>query len=56
MGIDAEGLDEMDRKILRILIENYGGGPAGLKAIAASVGVEPETISEVYEPYLLQAR
>jgi len=55
MGIDAEGLDEMDRKILRILIENYGGGPAGLKAIAASVGVEPETISEVYEPYLLQA-
>ncbi|OAA28478.1 ATP-dependent DNA helicase RuvB [Kosmotoga arenicorallina S304] len=55
MGIDAEGLDDMDRKILRVLMENYGGGPAGLKAIAASVGTEPETISEVYEPYLLQA-
>ncbi|AKI98200.1 Holliday junction branch migration DNA helicase RuvB [Kosmotoga pacifica] len=55
MGIDNEGLDDMDRKILRVLIENYEGGPAGLKAIAASVGVEPETISEVYEPYLLQA-
>jgi len=55
MGIDAEGLDDMDRKILRVLIENYEGGPAGLKAIAASVGIEADTISEVYEPYLLQS-
>ena len=55
MDIDDEGLDSMDRKILGVLINNYRGGPAGVKAIAASVGVESETISEVYEPFLLQA-
>lgn len=54
MDIDEEGLDAMDRKILTVLIDNYRGGPAGIKAIAASVGVESETISEVYEPFLLQ--
>ncbi|HQN28838.1 MAG TPA: Holliday junction branch migration DNA helicase RuvB, partial [Mesotoga sp.] len=54
MSIDEDGLDAMDKKILTVLIENYHGGPAGLKAIAASVGIEPETISEVYEPFLLQ--
>lgn len=54
LSIDSAGLDLMDKKILSVIIENYGGGPAGLKAIAASVGIEPETISEVYEPFLLQ--
>jgi len=53
--IDDHGLDAMDRKILRTMIELYGGGPVGLKALAASLGVEPDTISEVYEPYLLQS-
>ncbi|HAA85798.1 MAG TPA: Holliday junction branch migration DNA helicase RuvB [Kosmotogaceae bacterium] len=55
LGIDSYGLDSMDRKILETLTENYGGGPAGVKALAASLGVEAETISEVYEPFLLQA-
>ncbi|MFO7881689.1 MAG: Holliday junction branch migration DNA helicase RuvB [Kosmotogaceae bacterium] len=55
MKIDDYGLDDMDRKILRTLITNFDGGPAGVKAIAASVGIEAETISEVYEPYLLQS-
>lgn len=54
LGIDSYGLDSMDRKILETLTENYGGGPAGVKALAASLGVEAETISEVYEPFLLQ--
>jgi len=54
LSIDEDGLDAMDKKILTVIIENYRGGPAGLKAIAASVGIEPETISEVYEPFLLQ--
>jgi len=53
--IDDHGLDAMDRKILRTMIELYSGGPVGLKALAASLGVEPDTISEVYEPYLLQS-
>jgi Holliday junction DNA helicase RuvB len=44
----------MDRKILKTIIKHYRGGPAGVKAIAAAVGVEPDTISEVYEPYLIQ--
>ncbi len=55
LGIDSHGLDSMDRKILETLVENYNGGPAGVKALAASLGIEPETISEVYEPFLLQA-
>jgi Holliday junction DNA helicase RuvB len=55
MKIDDYGLDEIDRKILATLITNFNGGPAGVKAIAASVGIEAETISEVYEPYLLQS-
>jgi len=55
LEIDEYGLDYMDRKVLKTLIENYGGGPAGVKAIAAAVGVESDTISEVYEPYLIQS-
>jgi Holliday junction DNA helicase RuvB len=55
LNIDAEGLDEFDRKILKTIIEIYRGGPVGLNALAASLGVEADTLSEVYEPYLLQA-
>ncbi|GAB6189077.1 Holliday junction branch migration DNA helicase RuvB [Marinitoga arctica] len=54
LEIDTEGLDEMDRRILRTIIEFYKGGPVGLKALAASLGIEADSISEVYEPYLLQ--
>ncbi|ABR31383.1 Holliday junction DNA helicase RuvB [Thermosipho melanesiensis BI429] len=55
LGIDKEGLDELDRKILRTIIEVYNGGPVGVKSLAASVGISEDSISEVYEPYLLQS-
>jgi Holliday junction DNA helicase RuvB len=54
LEIDKHGLDAMDRKILKTVIKYYKGGPAGVKAIAAAVGVESDTISEVYEPFLIQ--
>ncbi len=54
LGIDLYGLDNTDRKIIKIIIKNYHGGPVGIKALSASTGIESETISEVYEPYLLQ--
>ncbi len=55
LEIDELGLDSTDRRILKSIIEIYGGGPVGLNALAATLGMEPDTISEVYEPYLLQA-
>ncbi len=51
--VDEYGLDKIDRKIMRLLIEQYGGGPAGLKALAASVGEDQGTIEDFYEPYLV---
>lgn len=51
--IDEKGLDEMDKKILRVIIEHYNGGPVGLNTIAVAVGEENTTIEEVYEPYLI---
>ncbi|HEX2034376.1 MAG TPA: Holliday junction branch migration DNA helicase RuvB [Chloroflexota bacterium] len=54
LGIDHLGLDEMDRRILELILTRFKGGPAGLATIAASVGEEPDTIEDVYEPYLLQ--
>lgn len=51
--IDEKGLDEMDIKMLQIMIDHYQGGPVGINAIAASVGEESSTIEEVYEPYLI---
>lgn len=53
LAIDALGLDEMDKRILEVLIDHYNGGPAGLNAIAAAIGEEATTIEEVYEPYLI---
>lgn len=55
LGVDEAGLDEVDRRILSLIIENYGGGPVGLDTLAAAVGEETDTIMDVYEPYLLQA-
>ncbi len=55
LEIDNLGLDSMDRKILKVIIEIYNGGPVGLNSLSATLGIEPDTISEVYEPYLLQA-
>lgn len=54
LDIDGSGLDAIDRRLLRSIIENYGGGPVGLDTIAATVNEESVTIEDVYEPYLLQ--
>ncbi len=54
LAIDALGLDEMDRRVLRAIVEKYRGGPVGLSTIAASISEEPDTIMDVVEPYLLQ--
>jgi Holliday junction DNA helicase RuvB len=53
-GIDPMGLDELDRKFLRIIIENYGGGPVGVGAISAALNEETETLEDMVEPYLLK--
>lgn len=54
LEVDQKGLDAMDRRILKVLIEHYNGGPAGLSAIAAAVAEEAETLEDVCEPYLIQ--
>ncbi|MCS7087946.1 MAG: Holliday junction branch migration DNA helicase RuvB [Thermoflexales bacterium] len=54
LGIDALGLDDLDRRVLRAIIEKFGGGPVGLETLAASVSEESDTIADVVEPYLLQ--
>ncbi|MCU0692389.1 MAG: Holliday junction branch migration DNA helicase RuvB [Polyangiaceae bacterium] len=54
LGIDSGGLDEMDRRLLRLIIDTYDGGPVGLDTIAAALAEARDTIEDVYEPYLLQ--
>ncbi len=54
-GVDALGLDPMDRKVLKMIIEFYGGGPVGVEALAAALNEERDTIVDVVEPYLLSA-
>lgn len=53
-GVDERGLDDQDRAFLKTLIEVYGGGPAGIEAIAATIGEETDTLVDVVEPFLLQ--
>lgn len=53
-NVDPCGLDWTDRRLLTMMIEHYGGGPVGLDTLAAATGEDPQTIEEVYEPYLLQ--
>lgn len=53
LAIDERGLDEMDKKILSVIIDHHDGGPVGLKNLAAACGEEPHTIEEVYEPFLI---
>lgn len=53
--VDHLGLDKVDRAILRALIEKFSGGPVGLSTLSVVVGEEPETVEDVYEPYLMQA-
>jgi Holliday junction DNA helicase RuvB len=54
LEVDELGFDEVDRKILNTLIEHYAGGPAGLKALAATVGEDAGTLEDLYEPFLIQ--
>ena len=54
LDIDREGLDNIDRRLLRTIIEQYSGGPVGLDTLAATVNEEAVTIEDVYEPYLMQ--
>ncbi len=54
MEVDSEGLDVMDRKILRVILEKFQGGPVGVETICASVSEERDTIEDVYEPFLIQ--
>jgi holliday junction DNA helicase RuvB len=53
LEIDARGLDEMDKRILRVMAEHYGGGPVGMNTIAVAVGEEADTLEEVHEPFLI---
>jgi len=54
LNVDEKGLDEMDKKILKAIIEKFNGGPVGIKTLSHAVSEEPDTIEEVYEPYLLR--
>jgi Holliday junction DNA helicase RuvB len=54
LDVDALGLDDVDHKVLRTIIEKYDGGPVGIETIAASISEEADTIMDVYEPYLMQ--
>ena len=54
LEIDPIGLDEIDHKVLRTIIQKFDGGPVGLDTIAAAISEEADTIMDVYEPYLLQ--
>ncbi len=52
--VDADGLERIDRELLATILHKFGGGPVGLSTLAVALGEEPETIEDVYEPYLLQ--
>jgi len=54
LEIDERGLEPMDRELLRAIVERFDGGPVGLSTLAVALGEEPDTIEDVYEPYLLQ--
>jgi Holliday junction DNA helicase RuvB len=54
LEVDAQGFDELDRKILRTIIEKFDGGPVGLNTLAAAISEDKDTLEDVFEPYLLQ--
>jgi holliday junction DNA helicase RuvB len=54
LDVDEYGLDDMDARVLRSLIEHFGGGPVGLQTLAVSIGEDAGTLEEVYEPFLIQ--
>lgn len=55
LGIDQAGFDELDRKVLKLVLESFGGGPVGIESLAASLNEEVDTIADAVEPYLLKA-
>ena len=54
LNVEEFGLDDMDNKIMRVMIENFKSKPVGISALATSIGENTETLEEVYEPYLIQ--
>jgi Holliday junction DNA helicase RuvB len=54
LEVDGEGLERTDRNLLRAIVDRFGGGPVGLSTLAVALGEEPDTVEDVYEPYLLQ--
>jgi Holliday junction DNA helicase RuvB len=54
LEVDAHGFDESDRRLLRTIIDKFGGGPVGLNSLAAAIGEEKDAIEDLYEPYLIQ--
>ena len=54
MGIDTNGLDDMDRRILEALVKKFNGGPVGLESLGVAISEDARTIEEVYEPYLIK--
>jgi Holliday junction DNA helicase RuvB len=54
LGVDEHGFDEIDRKLLRIIIDKFGGGPVGIGSIAAAISEEKDAIEDIYEPFLIQ--
>ncbi|MBN2828861.1 MAG: Holliday junction branch migration DNA helicase RuvB [Candidatus Cloacimonetes bacterium] len=54
LNVDSAGLDEMDKRLLMTIIENYQGGPVGIKTLAVAIGEDAGTIEEIFEPYLIQ--
>ncbi|MDH5477503.1 MAG: Holliday junction branch migration DNA helicase RuvB, partial [Nitrospinota bacterium] len=54
LEVDQQGFDKMDRKLLLTLIDDFGGGPAGIESLAAAIGEDKDTIEDVFEPFLIQ--
>jgi Holliday junction DNA helicase RuvB len=54
LEVDQHGFDEGDRRLLRTIIDKFGGGPVGLNSLAAAIGEEKDAIEDIYEPYLIQ--
>ena len=54
LEVDENGLDEIDRRLLRTIIDKFGGGPVGVNTIAAAISEEKDAIEDIYEPYLIQ--
>jgi Holliday junction DNA helicase RuvB len=55
LEVDEHGFDEVDRKLLRTIIDKFGGGPVGVNSIAAAIHEEKDAIEDIYEPFLIQA-